>query len=228
LKTDYENDLFYDSCQKVLIKSNNNYNHNRIKCKADFKFNDKMDEHEVKSVHSILRVLSNFYYLLSMGLLMSLLVPSFFMIFRYELLSNFISHFTKDNENERFQVQLDKEIKANREKVKRLILKNEKFKRNYQKEKARFKMMMQKCDEDFCRLEEKRHKKLDQFKSSHTNSDSQMKMFDMNGKLLITEAKNDAEINILLIEMNQLQNKSYIEFLELADENKAFTTCQTK
>ena len=73
-----------------------------------------------------------------MGLLMSLLVPSFFMIFRYELLSNFISYFTKDNQNERFQVQLDKEIKANREKVKRLILKNEKSKRNYQKEKSRF------------------------------------------------------------------------------------------
>ncbi len=86
---------------------------------------------------------------------------------------------------------------------------------------------MQKCDEDFCRLEEKRHKKLDQCKSASTNSESQMKMFDMNGNLLITEAKNDVEINILLLEMNQLHNKNYIEFLKLADENKAFTTSQT-
>jgi Leucine-rich repeat (LRR) protein len=219
LKTDYENDLFYDSCQIVLIKRDKNYNHNRVKCLADFKFNDKVDEHEIKSLHSILKVVSNFYYLLSMVLLMSLLIPSFFLIFRYELFSNFISYFTKDLSS----IKLEKEMKKNREKVKRLILKNEKFKINYQKEKLRFKVLMRKYDEDFRKLEEKKHKKFVQFKSSNTNSDSQMKMYDMNGKLLISETEDDIKIDILLNELNQLKNKNYNEFLEFADENRAFT-----
>ena len=42
------------------------------------------------------------------------------------------------------------------------------------KKNLRFKMLMQKNDEDFHRLEEKKHKKFVQFISSNTNSDSQI------------------------------------------------------
>jgi hypothetical protein len=46
LKTDYDNDLFYDLCKKILIKRNNNFNHNKKKCFANFELNDKEETNE--------------------------------------------------------------------------------------------------------------------------------------------------------------------------------------
>jgi len=93
LKTDYDNDLFYDSCQKILIKRENNYNHSKRECLANYEFNDHAEEQsEIVSLHPFLKVLSNFYYILSMLLILSLLIPAFYMIFRYELFSDVISY----------------------------------------------------------------------------------------------------------------------------------------
>jgi Leucine-rich repeat (LRR) protein len=119
LKTDNDNDLFYDSCQKILIKRENNYNHSKKKCFANFEFSDKEEESEKDSLHPILKVLWNSYYLVSMSLVLSLLIPAFYMIFRYELFSNLISKLFKlsTSDLEENLKLLEKNIKIDREKL---------------------------------------------------------------------------------------------------------------
>jgi len=173
LKTDYQNDLFFDSCQSTLIKRYKSYNHNKMKCFDKFEFNDINGEREIESLRSFLRVLSNFYYLISMVLILSLLIPTFLMILRYELLSNFISYFLpKDfsNESERFKMKIEKEMKRNREKVKKLILKDENANSNFSKEKSMLKKLIQNCEEDFRKLEEKKLELLEHLKSYNTSN----------------------------------------------------------
>jgi hypothetical protein len=85
LKSDYDNDLFYDLCQKILIKRENSFNHNKRKCFPKYEFNDKEEESEKDSHHRISKVFSDFFYLFSMALVLSLLGPAFYMIFKYEL-----------------------------------------------------------------------------------------------------------------------------------------------
>jgi Leucine-rich repeat (LRR) protein len=117
LKTDYDNDLFYDLCQKILIKRNNNFNHNKRKCFSNFKFNDKEESSEQVSLHRVLKVISNSYYLVSMSLVLSLLIPAFYMIFRYELFSNLISKLSKmlsSSDLEENLKLLEKNIKIDR------------------------------------------------------------------------------------------------------------------
>jgi hypothetical protein len=100
LKTDFDNDLFYDSCKNNLIKRENKYIHKKRKCFANFEFRNKEDEqNKIDSLHPILKVLSNVNYLLSMILLLSLLVPAFYMIFRYDLFSKSRSYHTKDSDD---------------------------------------------------------------------------------------------------------------------------------
>jgi hypothetical protein len=120
LKTDYDNDLYYDSCQKSLIKRKNNFNHNKRKCFASFQFIDKEEESEKDSISSILKVLSNSYYLVSMSLVMSLLIPAFFMICRYELFPNYFSKLSRmlsSSDLEENLKLLEKNIKIQREKL---------------------------------------------------------------------------------------------------------------
>jgi Leucine-rich repeat (LRR) protein len=119
LKTDYDNDLFFDSCQKILIKRKNNYNHNKQKCIANFEYNDKEEEFEIDSLHPFLKVLSNLYYLVSMALILSLLIPAFYMIFRYELFSNLISKLSRmsSSDQERNRKLHERTISKNRQKL---------------------------------------------------------------------------------------------------------------
>ena len=44
LKTDSENDLFFDLCQRVLIEKENNFNHNKRRCDLNFEFNERNNE----------------------------------------------------------------------------------------------------------------------------------------------------------------------------------------
>jgi Leucine-rich repeat (LRR) protein len=100
LKTDYDNDLFYDSCQKILIKRENSFNDNQRKCFATLELRNKDEEqNKIDSLHPILKVLSNLYYFLSMILILSLLVPAFYMIFRYDLFTKSRSHHTQDSDD---------------------------------------------------------------------------------------------------------------------------------
>jgi Leucine-rich repeat (LRR) protein len=129
LKSDYDNDLFYDSCQKILIKRENSFNHNKRKCNANFEFNDKEEEIEQVSLHPILKVIFNSYYLLSMALILSLLVPAFYLIFRFELFSSFISKIFKMSSStleENIKI-LEKQIKINKQKLVKIEQINSKF-----------------------------------------------------------------------------------------------------
>ena len=78
-----------------MIKQNNIFNHNKRKCFASFEFNDKEVENEIDSLDRIFKVVSNIYYLLSMAVTLSILIPAFLMICRYELFSKLISKLSK-------------------------------------------------------------------------------------------------------------------------------------
>jgi Leucine-rich repeat (LRR) protein len=126
LKTDYDNDLFYDSCQKILIKRENNYNHSKRECLANFEFNDKEEEEShIDSLDPVLKVMSNSFYILSMTLFLSLLVPGFFIIIRYELFSSFFPKFSSNDLEKNIKL-LEKRIKINNQK----LLKNKKIESN--------------------------------------------------------------------------------------------------
>jgi Leucine-rich repeat (LRR) protein len=141
LKTDYENDLFFDSCEKVLIERENSFNHNGRKCSQTFVFKDKDDIESVAFVPHFLLVLSNFYFLLTMAAFISLLGPAFCLIFRYELCSSLISYLCKDSltEEEKFIKELELEIKRKEE----IIQKNLS---NYQKDESDLFYLKKKCN----------------------------------------------------------------------------------
>jgi hypothetical protein len=122
LKTDYDNELFFDLCQKILIKRKNNFDHNKRNCFASFEFNDKKEENEIFSLDRIYKVVSNIYYLLSMALILSLLIPAFYIICRYELFSSFISKLFKfsSSDLEENLKKLEKNIKIDREKLEKI------------------------------------------------------------------------------------------------------------
>jgi insulin-like growth factor-binding protein complex acid labile subunit len=125
LKTDYDNDLFYDSCYKVLIKRENNFNQTKRNCFSNFVFNDKEEkESGENSVNPNLAVVSNFYFLLSLGFILTLLVPFFYTIFKYELFSKSKSYLTNDSLNnfETLLKEIDIKIKINRGRVKKLLI----------------------------------------------------------------------------------------------------------
>jgi Leucine-rich repeat (LRR) protein len=156
LKTDFDNDLFYDLCHKVLIDRENNFNHNKRKCFSNFEFTDKQDEKEIELLHPILKVFSNFYYMLSMTLILSLLSPAFYMICRYELFSKLISHFTTDssNKDETILKELQKEIKIRRVKLVQKIIRNEKL----QKAKLNLDQLIENDENNLKMLEERKRK----------------------------------------------------------------------
>jgi hypothetical protein len=122
LKTDNENDLFYESCQKVLIVRENNFNHTKSKCDQTFVFIDRENIEDVEFAHPIILMLSNFYFLLTMAAIISLLGPVFCLIVRYELLSNLIAFLCKDQltEEEKILREHELENEKKREKLKRM------------------------------------------------------------------------------------------------------------
>jgi Leucine-rich repeat (LRR) protein len=151
LKTDYDNDLFFDSCQKILIKRENNYNHNKKKCFANFELNDKEETNEQVSLHRVLKVISNSYYLVSMSLVLSLLIPAFYMIFRYELFSNLISKLSKmlsPSDLEENLKMLEKNIKIDREKL-------VKIKSKFIKENLKFTLLEEKIQNNLSIMQRK-------------------------------------------------------------------------
>jgi Leucine-rich repeat (LRR) protein len=97
LRTDYDNDLFYDSCQKVLIEKGNCFKKTQKNCLVNVYYNEKEDEIEIDLPNSFTKIFSNFFYLLTMGLLLTLLGPFIFMILRYHLLVDLISLIKRGN-----------------------------------------------------------------------------------------------------------------------------------
>jgi Leucine-rich repeat (LRR) protein len=169
LKTDYDNDLFFDHCQKTLIKRNNSFNHTKRNCIVTFEFNDKEEEqNEIVSLHPVLKVLSNFYYILSMALIMTLLIPAFCIIFRYELFSNLNSKLTKTppiDVGKNLKI-LEKNIKIYREK----LMKIDQIKSKLIKENSKFSLLKEKIEEDLSMMQ----KNLQSYKSQNTIQSSSM------------------------------------------------------
>ncbi len=151
LKTDNDIELFYDSCQKVLIKRENNFNHSKRICIANFDFRDKEDGDQIHSLHPILKVLSNFYYMLSIALILSLLVPAIFMVFRYELFPDLISKLTRDSSSHhsaRVIKNFEKKMQRNRAKLDKAFQNLS----NFNKKNS---LLIQKIEEDFLIIKKK-------------------------------------------------------------------------
>ncbi len=121
LKTDFEYELFFDSCKNVLINRENNFNHNKRKCVQTFLFKDKEKVENVEFVQPILLIFSNWYFLLTIALFLSFLGPVFCLVVRYELFSNLISKMFKDSQNrdEKLVKELKLEIERKRASLKK-------------------------------------------------------------------------------------------------------------
>jgi Leucine-rich repeat (LRR) protein len=181
LKTDYGNDLFYDSCQKILIKRENNFNHTKRNCISNFDFSDKEEESEIDSLHPILKVLSNFYYLVSMSLILSLLIPAFYMICRYELFSKLILKLFKISSSnlEENLKKLEKQIKINREK----LVKIDQTKLVYNAKNLKLNLMKEKLQDNLSMMQ-KKYKELQSNKSQNTTQSTlvEIEVTEMNTK----------------------------------------------
>jgi Leucine-rich repeat (LRR) protein len=150
LKSDYDNDLFYDSCQKILIKRDNNYNHTKRICNPYFKFDGKEEESEIQIIQTYFKIVSNSYYLLSMALILSLLVPAYYMIFRYEIFYNLISKLTNESNinKEKIRKNLEKEMKSNRVKLEKAL-------QNKYKLFVENSFLIQRIEDDYMKLQKK-------------------------------------------------------------------------
>ena len=96
LKTDDMFDIFYSSCQSIIIKNEFNFNHTYnyffINCDSResyvFLKLEQIDvESLVKLTSNFRKVFSNSYYLLTMSLLLALFVPVFWILFRHGIFS---------------------------------------------------------------------------------------------------------------------------------------------
>jgi len=128
LKTDYENDLFYDSCQKVLIKRENNFNHTYKKCFEAFVFKDKREAERSEFMNLILMMFSNFHFLLTMALILCLIGPVFCLILRYELFASLITCICGGSLPYEVELlrEIDLEIVRKRENINKLNMEREK------------------------------------------------------------------------------------------------------
>jgi Leucine-rich repeat (LRR) protein len=150
LKTDYENDLFFDTCQNDLIARENNFNHNKRKCVQTFLFKDKEDFGNDEFVQPFLLILSNFYFLLTLAAFFSLLGPVFCLIMRYELFSKVISYLCKNSlTNEELAIkELKREIAKKRRNLGKKLNK-------YQESNLTKKNVIKKDESNLFYLEEK-------------------------------------------------------------------------
>jgi insulin-like growth factor-binding protein complex acid labile subunit len=153
LKTDTENDLFFDSCSLILIERENNFNHGLRKCFQTFEFKDNQDFENVEYVTPFLLILSNFYFLLIMALLLCLLGPVFGLIFRYELCSKCILFVCKNSEtcNEKILQELKLQIDKKEKILKKQIIE---YQNSYKANIVR-KNLIQKYEIDLLNLKKK-------------------------------------------------------------------------
>jgi len=87
LKTDYQNEIFYDLCQNSLIRFSNTYQSNLKVCsrESDFSYLSRWNEKNESTTDQIdsLLIFTNYVYVLSMFLLISLFVPVSFLVFKH-------------------------------------------------------------------------------------------------------------------------------------------------
>ena len=185
LMSDNENDLFFDLCSLILIERENNYNHNYRKCFQTFEFKDKEDIENVEVLTPFLLILSNFYFLLIMALLLCLLAPVFGLILRYELCSKCILYVCKNSEtcDEKCLKELKLEIDIKEKILKKQIIE---YQNSYKTSLVR-KSLIQKYEYELLNLKNKL-----ELKSHSTNAILKRERF-IN---LATSSQNYVENNI--------------------------------
>jgi Leucine-rich repeat (LRR) protein len=81
LKSDFENEMFYEKCKRALIEQENNFNHSLKKCFNSFHFLKHEKNNDKETEKSILYVLSDGFYLVTMFVLIGFLFPFFVYIY---------------------------------------------------------------------------------------------------------------------------------------------------
>jgi hypothetical protein len=81
LKSDFENEMFYEKCKTGLIEQRNNFNHSLKKCFYDFQFPEYGKSNDKETGKSISAVLSDGVYLVTMFVLIMFLFPFFVYIY---------------------------------------------------------------------------------------------------------------------------------------------------
>jgi insulin-like growth factor-binding protein complex acid labile subunit len=202
LKTDYDNDLFYDSCQKILVKRENSFTHNKRKCFVNIEFFDKENQAFVDSLHPILKVLHNWIYLLSMAILLSFLSPIFYMIIRYEFLADFTTfHFRiLSNNNQWTLKELEKKLKKSKENSKKALVKKDKNKSIKIKSERISEVKNHTCKWDF-----------------ESNPDEQFTRKEINVEQYIST-------KYFFNDLNPISNENLDEFSKSAENNEIITS----
>ena len=82
LKSDYENELFYEKCRGSLVKKSNSYNRNYWKCfeRYLFPYEDKELEKATQDKSLLVKLLTNYVFYLLMALILSILVPGYCLV----------------------------------------------------------------------------------------------------------------------------------------------------
>ena len=77
LRRDYENELFYEQCGEFyLIKKDNNYNHNYMKCFDQYLFPaDETETEQPTETSRLLKIVSDYWFYLTLVVILSLLGP---------------------------------------------------------------------------------------------------------------------------------------------------------
>jgi hypothetical protein len=151
LKSDYENDLFFEACQKSLIRRENNFNYTFAKCFQTFVMNDDGGEEAIEYISSFRMILSDFYFWLTFGLLFILLAPITCLIFRVEFISHLIAYFCGSSSSKQLELEIVKK-RRNLERKRRLDFD---LKIDCQTRMLRSKDIIRKDEYDLFRLERK-------------------------------------------------------------------------
>ncbi len=79
LKSDYENEIFFEKCTYKIMEKKNNFNHSLKSCFQNLQFIDKNDDKETENLK--LNVFNDGLYLLTMALLILFLLPFFVYVY---------------------------------------------------------------------------------------------------------------------------------------------------
>ena len=81
LRTDYENEQFYEKCKYSLIKTRNSYKNNQMECLDESKITTEMElNSEIEENSRLLNILTDFAFYLVIALLLSHFGPLFLMV----------------------------------------------------------------------------------------------------------------------------------------------------
>jgi hypothetical protein len=84
LRTDYENEQFYEKCKHSLIETRNSFANNQMKCLDGAKITNEISLYSKSAANSrLLNILTDYVFYLVMALILSLLIPVFFLVINH-------------------------------------------------------------------------------------------------------------------------------------------------